>query len=131
MTAGRRRVLSTLAVGSVPLLSGCQYVSNLWRPEGGVLEIENEHTQDHTVDIIVSGELRDTFELEPGETVKREEYFSEPGTHTVTVDTDIREPTTVEVTIHRRDDGSIGGQTLLITIFEDESVIVSVGSDAA
>jgi len=118
-------------LSSASFISGCQYLPGTSRPKGGVLEIENEHTEDHTVDIIVSGELRDTFELEPGETVKREEYFSEPGTHTVTVDTDIREPTTVEVTVHRRNDGSIGGQTLLITIFEDESVIVSVGSDAA
>jgi hypothetical protein len=131
MTIHRRDILSGFAVGSVSLLSGCQYVSNLWRPKGGVLEIENDHTEPHTVDIIIFDELRDTFELEPGETVKREEYFSEPGTHTVTVDTDIREPTTVDVTVNRRDDGSIGGQSLYIKIFEDGSVAVGAGSDAA
>jgi len=131
MTIGRRRVLAALAVGSASSTSGCQSVSNLWRSDGGALRIENEHTDSHAVEISVSGESRDTFELELGETVRRKKYFTEPGTHTVTVDTDIRESTTVDVTVNQRDDGSMGGQSLYVKIFEDGSVGVGAGSDAA
>lgn len=91
----------------------------------GGLNIENKHQEAHTVEIFINGTMVREFSVESGTSIERERFFDGVGVHNVTVKA-VGKSYSTELRTGRMESGEFYGESLLITITEDERLTISV-----